>query len=98
MDLTSAKHNEHDAYINTLKALCDIKSQMDEIPVMNDLDLNSRLVLLQRIHEFAEKLIKDNICKPLVEIPHPLPPMKIDVGDDECRKEEVHNDTCDQKG
>lgn len=97
MDLTSAKHNEHDDYINTLKALCDIKSQMDEIPVMNDLELNSRLVLLQRIHEFAEKLIKDNICKPLVEIPHPLPPMKIDIGDDECRKE-VHNDTRDQKG
>lgn len=97
MDLTSAKDNERDAYINTLRALCDIKSQLDEIPVTNDSDLNSRLVLLQRIHEFAEKLIKDNICKPLIEIPHPLPPMKIDIGDDEYRKE-VHNDTCDQKG
>lgn len=97
MDLTSAKDNAHNDYINTLRELCDIKSQMDEIPVINDSDLNSRLVLLQRIHEFAEKLIEDNICKPLIEIPHPLPPMKIDISDDECRKE-VHNDTRDQKG
>ena len=94
MDLTSAKDNAHNDEIDTLRTLCDIKSQMDEIPVINDLELNSRLVLLQRIHDCVEKLIKDNICKPLIEIPHPLPPMKLE---DKCRKENC-NDTCNQKG
>ena len=94
MDLASAKDNAHNDCINTLRALCDIKSQLDEIPVTNDSDLNSRLVLLQSIHDCAERLIKDNICKPLIEMPHPLPPMKLE---DECRKENC-NDTCDQKG
>jgi hypothetical protein len=93
MDSISAKHDTPDDGIDTLRALCDIKSQMDEIPVINDSDLNSRLALLQRIHDCVEKLIKDNICKPLIEIPHPLPPMKLE---DECRKENC-NDTCNQK-
>ena len=112
MDLISAKHNAHNDDIDTLRALCDIKSQMDEIPVINDSELNSRLALLQQIHDCVEKLIKDNICKPLIEMPNPLPPFKPDdvnleklewimppipvKPEDDCRKENC-NDTRDQK-
>lgn len=83
MDSISAEHDTPDYDINTLKELCDIKSQMDEIPVMNDSELNSRLDLLQRIHEVVEKLTKNNRCEMVIEIPHPLPPMKVDVSDNE---------------
>jgi hypothetical protein len=53
--------------VEMLKSLCEIKSQLDEIPCISDMEVKSRLSYLQKINEMInelepnEKEIKDDL-------------------------------------
>ena len=42
--------------VEVLKSLCEIKSQMDEIPCMSDMEAKSRLSYLQKLNEIINEL------------------------------------------
>lgn len=45
--------------VEMLKLLCEIKSQLDEIPCMSDMEANYRLSYLQKINEVINELKSD---------------------------------------
>lgn len=42
--------------VEMLKSLCEIKSQMDEIPCMSDMEVKSRVLYIQKINEMINEL------------------------------------------
>ena len=45
--------------VEMLKSLCEIKSQLDEIPWISDMEVKSRLSYLQKINEMINELESD---------------------------------------
>ncbi|MBO7212456.1 MAG: hypothetical protein J6V44_15855 [Methanobrevibacter sp.] len=45
--------------VEMLKSLCEIKSQLDEIPCISDMEAKSRLSYLQKINEIINELESD---------------------------------------
>ena len=42
--------------VEMLKSLCEIKSQMDEIPCISDMEVKSRVSYIQKINEMINEL------------------------------------------
>lgn len=45
--------------VEMLKSLCEIKSQLDEIPCMSDMEVKSRVLYIQKINEMINELTSD---------------------------------------
>ena len=45
--------------VEMLKSLCEIKSQLDDIPCMSDMEVKSRVSYIQKINEMINELESD---------------------------------------
>lgn len=69
----------------TIKELCDIKSQLCDSPCKTDNEILQKLVFQQKLNELIQTIMDaTSVIKPPVEIPNPpLPPLKPDEVDHE---------------
>ena len=69
----------------TIKALCDIKSQLDDSLYKTDNEILKNLVFQQKLNELIQTIMDDtSVIKPQKEIPNPsLPQLKPDEVDPE---------------
>lgn len=69
----------------TIKALCDIKSQLDDSLYKTDNEILKNLVFQQKLNELIQTIMDDtSVIKPTVEMPNPpLPLLKPDEVDSE---------------